>query len=625
MEFGMEFRLLGPLEVVTDDGAADVGTGKRRALLTYLLINADEVVSAERLIDGLWDEHAPATAAKSVHVYVSQLRKALRANGDVLVTHGHGYELRLGDSQLDSRVFEQRLSEARAAVEAGDAQQARDLAHRALELWRGPALYDVAYESFARSEASRLDELRLVALETRIDAALLLGDHASVVGELQAHLAAHPLRERFRAQLMLALYRCGRQAEALDLYRTTGRLLMAELGLVPTPELRELEQQILTQSPDLKAPRRWPPTDRPARPPPSPAADSQWQHRGAVLVAAAGLLLAIAAGFALLERTGHGSRTTTVALTSAPNSAVAIDVAGRRAAAALPLPGRPTDMTASGGTLWITTVDSASVTAVDMRTRKITRIIPLDGRPDGAVVTAGSVWVADGTSGRLARINPGHTNVQQRIAFPAASTRRVPSNRVLTPRTTLAAAGGAVWITNGSRSLIRVDARTGRVRSLPVGRSVGAVAAGAGALWAVSPASATIVRIDPRNGRATDHVPIVARQGPDAPAPTAIAATAGSVWVLNRNTATVTRIDPATLGIHSTVRLGVERVPVDIAAVGATAWVADRDGTLLRIDVSSTTGKAIRIGGSLEHVAASRSGIWATTVALDQSLPGKGQ
>jgi streptogramin lyase len=260
-----------------------------------------------------------------------------------------------------------------------------------------------------------------------------------------------------------------------------------------------------------------------------------------------------------------------------------------------------------------------------MRTRKITRIIPLDGRPDGAVVTAGSVWVADGTSGRLARINPGHTNVQQRIAFPAASTRRVPSNRVLTPRTTLAAAGGAVWITNGSRSLIRVDARTGRVRSLPVGRSVGAVAAGAGALWAVSPASATIVRIDPRTGRATDHVPIVARQGPDAPAPTAIAATAGSVWVLNRNTATVTRIDPATLGIHSTVRLGVERVPVDIAAVGATAWVADRDGTLLRIDVSSTTGKAIRIGGSLEHVAASRSGIWATTVALDQSLPGKGQ
>jgi hypothetical protein len=260
---------------------------------------------------------------------------------------------------------------------------------------------------------------------------------------------------------MLALYRCGRQAEALDLYRTTGRLLMAELGLEPTPELRELEQQILTQSPDLNAPRRWRPTDRAARQVESPRVEEKWHRRSAVLVVAGGLLLAIAAVFAVLERTGLGSRTATVRLTSAPSSAVAIDVAGRRASAALPLPGRPTDMTASGGTLWITTVDSASITAVDMRTRKITRTVLLDGRPDGAVATAGSVWVVDGTSGRLARIEPGYATVQQRIAFPAASSRRVPSNRVLTPRATLAAAGGAVWITNGSQSLIRVDARSG--------------------------------------------------------------------------------------------------------------------------------------------------------------------
>src|SRR3954466_1013416 len=157
----MEFRLLGPLEVLTEDGAADVGAGKRRALLTYLLINADEVVSAERLIDELWGEHAPATAAKSVHVYVSQLRKALHTNGDVLVTRGSGYELKLGDSQLDSRLFEQRLTEASAALEEGEARQAAELARRALELWRGPALYDVVYESFAQNEASRLEELRL--------------------------------------------------------------------------------------------------------------------------------------------------------------------------------------------------------------------------------------------------------------------------------------------------------------------------------------------------------------------------------------------------------------------------------------------------------------------------------
>ncbi|MFL5894672.1 MAG: BTAD domain-containing putative transcriptional regulator [Thermoleophilaceae bacterium] len=620
----MEFRLLGPLEVVTDDGAADVGAGKRRALLTYLLINADEVVSAERLIDGLWGEHAPATAAKSVHVYVSQLRKALHANGDLLVTRGSGYELKLGAHELDSRLFEQRLIDARAALEEGDARRAAGLARHALELWRGPALYDVAYESFAQNEASRLEELRLVALEARIDAELMLGEHGRIVGELESLLAEHPLRERFRAQLMLALYRCGRQSEALDVYRTGSRVLMDELGLEPTPELRELEQQILNQSSDLKAPRSWRPTAR-AEGPPALTAEAQRHRRGALLVAVGGLLLAVATGFALLARTGGGSHPATIALNLAPNSAVGIDVGERRAVAALPLPGRPTDLAASGGTLWITTVDSASVSAIDMRTRKITRTVPLGGRPDAAVASAGSVWVADGTNGRLARIKAGYDTVQQRVSFPAASPRSVSSNRARAPRATLAAAGGAIWITNGSRSLVRVDPRRGRVSSVAVGRPVSAVAAGAGALWALSSASATVLRIDPQTGRVTDRVPIVARQGPDAPAPTAIAAAGESVWILNGNTATVTRIDPRTRGVDSTVRLGIDRIPADIAAAGATVWIADRDGTLSRIEAGSSTAKAIWIGGSLERVAASRSGVWATTVALDQGLPGGDQ
>jgi DNA-binding SARP family transcriptional activator len=182
----MDFRLLGPLEVVTEDGAADVGTGKRAALLTYLLINANEVVSVERLIDDLWGERPPATAAKSVQVYVSQLRKALHANGDLLVTRGSGYVLRVEDGEVDVNRFENALTDARRALEAGEFQAADDAAAAALALWRGPALHDVAYESFARSEAARLEELRLVALETRIDAELALGKHAQLVAELEA-------------------------------------------------------------------------------------------------------------------------------------------------------------------------------------------------------------------------------------------------------------------------------------------------------------------------------------------------------------------------------------------------------------------------------------------------------
>src|SRR4051812_6731792 len=173
----MQFRLLGPLEVETDEGAVDIGSGKRRALLAHLLIHANEVVSSERLIDDLWDESPPATAPKSVQVYVSQLRKALAADGDALATRGSGYVLEVQPEQIDARVFEQLLAAAQGALEVDDVATAAAEAERALALWRGPALDDVVYESFARAEADRLEELRLVALETRIEGQLALGQH----------------------------------------------------------------------------------------------------------------------------------------------------------------------------------------------------------------------------------------------------------------------------------------------------------------------------------------------------------------------------------------------------------------------------------------------------------------
>src|SRR3954451_876142 len=298
----MDFRLLGPLEVDGEDGPADVGAGKRRALLTYLLINPNEVVPTERLIDELWSEPPPATAAKSVQVYVSQLRKALDANGDLLITRGSGYVLRVGDDELDIQRFEHLLAEAQRLLEEGDAKAGRVAARAALDLWRGPALYDVVYESFAQTEAARLDELRLVALETRIDADLVLGEHARLAGELEALVAQHPLRQRFRAQLMLALYRCVRQSEALDVSRDARRLMIDELGIEPAPELRELEQKVLAQDPDLASPRLW----RPAARGRTPTAIRS-ERRGARLVVAGALLLGIAATLALLDRTGGGT------------------------------------------------------------------------------------------------------------------------------------------------------------------------------------------------------------------------------------------------------------------------------------------------------------------------------
>jgi DNA-binding SARP family transcriptional activator len=246
----MEFQVLGPLEVRDGARVLPVGRGKPSALLALLLLHANEVVSTDRLIDELWGERPPATAPKALQVYVAKLRQALGA--ELIVTRAPGYELRLADEgELDVRRFERGLATAREALAAGDARRASALLSEALALWRGPPLADLAYERFAQPEVLRLDELRLAALEERIEADLALGRHADVVGELERLVAQHPLRERPRAQLMLALYRCGRQAEALDSYQAARRALVEELGIEPGAALRELQQALLAQDPAL--------------------------------------------------------------------------------------------------------------------------------------------------------------------------------------------------------------------------------------------------------------------------------------------------------------------------------------------------------------------------------------
>jgi DNA-binding SARP family transcriptional activator len=222
-----------------------VGGAKERALLVILLLHANEAVSVDRLIDELWGDRPPATARKSMQVRVAGLRRALR-NG-ALLTRGAGYLIRLDADQLDLQRFERLVSDGRQALADGSPETAARTLREALVLWRGPALVDFAYESFAQPAIARLEELRLCALELRIDAELALGCDAELVGELEELVAAHPLRERLRGQLMLALYREGRQVEALDVYTRTRERLLAELGIEPGPALQKLQQAILRQ------------------------------------------------------------------------------------------------------------------------------------------------------------------------------------------------------------------------------------------------------------------------------------------------------------------------------------------------------------------------------------------
>ena len=241
----MEIRLLGPLEVRGTNGIISLPRRQQRALLATLALRCGETVSTERLVADLWGENPPPSASGSLQNTVSALRKLV--GRDVLVTQAPGYRLAVGRDSVDTHRFERLVNEAREAEPAAAAR----LLGEALALWRGPALADLAEEGFAKVEATRLDELRVAAQEERIDAELALGRHAALVGELEQLVTTHPLRERLRAQLMLALYRCGRQAEALEVYRAARLALADELGLDPSPELKELERRILRQDASL--------------------------------------------------------------------------------------------------------------------------------------------------------------------------------------------------------------------------------------------------------------------------------------------------------------------------------------------------------------------------------------
>jgi len=244
----MEFRVLGPLEVLDAERTLDLGPPQQRAVLAMLLLRANEVVSADRLADELWTDGAPKSAAKAIQVYVSGLRKALGPARDLLETRGSGYLLRVGSGELDLHEFERLVQLATGEEPATRVATLRS----ALSLWRGEPLADFAYEPFVQPEAARLGELRLHALEERIEAELALGQGSELIPELEALVAEQPLQERPRAQLMLALYRAGRQADALDVFREGRRLLDEQLGLGPGPQLRELERAILLQDPSLE-------------------------------------------------------------------------------------------------------------------------------------------------------------------------------------------------------------------------------------------------------------------------------------------------------------------------------------------------------------------------------------
>ena len=494
----MEFRILGPLEVCSDGRELSFGGAKQRAVFAVLLLHRNEVVSTERLIDEIWDDEPPATAAKVVQVYISQLRKELRGrhgpNGadNILVTRAPGYVLRVGPGEMDADRFEQAVDEGRRALMEGRPRRA---AHRLLEglaLWRGPALADFALQSFAQSEIARLEESRVAALEDRIEADLALGRHAELIGEIESLVSAHPMRERLRGQLMLALYRSGRQAEALAAYRDARGLLVEELGLEPNQALQDLEKAILVQDPALAVAPASEDDDAPPareamsgeRQPPRLRRPSRGQMRALVLASALLIVCVVAVAVAVLNRDPAPLRSVPV------DSLALIDAKTGRLQEGIAVGTRPTAVAVGEGSVLVANFDEQTVSQIDPVTRNELRRIPAGGAPTGLAAGGGFVWVTHSFTGILTRIEPALGRI-------TATLQRGSGIGDLT------VTEDAVWVVNTiDGTVLRLDPATGAlVRTITVGGSPTGIAADARSLWIAD--GHAVVKVDIATTRVT--------------------------------------------------------------------------------------------------------------------------
>ena len=597
----MDFRILGPLEVWDAGEPLELGAGKQRTLLAVLLLDAGSTVSTDRLIEALWDDAPPASAVNSVHVYVSQLRKVLSAR---VITRPHGYAIEVAPAELDVHRFEQRITEGRERLAHGDAEGAATVLAEGLGLWRGPPLAEFSYDAFAQGEIRRLEELRLTAREELIDAELERGRHAQLVPELEALLVQHPRRERLRGQLMLALYRSGRQAEALEVYTAGREALLDELGLEPGPALKERETAILRQDPALELTRKVRATD-PGQP----------RSRAPLLLVAGGAVLLVAIGAAALALTGgeNGAELTAVAA----NSVAVIDPETDRVVADIPVGVTPSSITAAAGGVWALNADDRTLSRIAPGRLRVNKTVAAEREPMDVAAGAGAVWVGSGAEAAnsefvgtlvpvaVARLDPESGVVAARLPLPrsrsepGALARRGPGEHQIAVGT------DDVWAIDGKGSLSRFDPRTNRVTDTARGLSARSLATDRGGLW-VGTADNAVLRVPSGSTRVAQRIEL------ETFSLGGIAAGAGAVWVTDPTAGTLWRIDPGPSVVTRTIPVGAGAFAVAFGE-GAVWVVNTLDSTVLRIDPASNRVVArIPIGGTPREIAVGHGRVWVT-------------
>jgi DNA-binding SARP family transcriptional activator/ABC-type branched-subunit amino acid transport system substrate-binding protein/streptogramin lyase len=593
----VEFRLLGLLEVASGNDTIPLGHGKESALLAVLLLRANEPVSVDRLIGDLWGESPPPNAGKNVQQYVSRLRRRLGA--ERLERTPGGYLLHLEPDELDSNCFERLAIDGRRALDAGDFDAADRLLTEALALWRGPALADFRYDDFAQEDSRRLEGWRRTATADRVDARLADGPAERVLPELDALVAEDPLWERPRGQRMLALYRAGRQSEALDAYRTTRRLLDAELGIEPSRELQELERAILNRDPALNAPTR----RRRVR-----------QPRRLSLV----VLVAVCVVGALAVISGVYEATRSPSHAPAANAVAAIDRSGR--VTYTDAGTTPGNLAFGEGRLWGLNLDDRTIGEIDPRNGHVVKTFGTSGVPTDLAAGDGALWVGASRSSAYAnliesvsgtyevlRIDPGSTAVVGTARLPGAPASDVFRTLGVSG---IAVGSGAVWAIDPDGTISKLDPASGAiVGHVPSQGAIG-IAAGDGGVWFLTAEDGVpaLGEIDPRSNAVEQTIPVQTSQLVD------LTVGAGSVWATDPFDGVVWRIEPGAKKLERTIPLGFG--VTQIAFGDGAVWAANlASGTIVRIDPrTDEPGQPIKLVGTPQDIAVGAGSVW-TSVA----------
>jgi YVTN family beta-propeller protein len=594
----IDYRLLGPLEVGADGHAVEIGGLKQRALLAILLIRANQSVPRDVLVDQLWGEHPPAGAQHSLEVYVSRLRKTLEpcAGCPTVLTRPGAYLLRIAEQQLDVNRFERLAEEGRRALAAQAPGRAAADLREALALWRGAPLADLSHEPFAQAEIARLEKLRLGATEDRIEADLALGHHADVISELEALVAAHPWRERLHQQLMIALYRCGRQAESLAVYQAARRALMRELGIEPSPALRRLEHAILEQDVSLE------PASRAKEPQARAAAEtSRFSRVGRTRLkqlAGAGTLAVVTLALLMVgfSRSSGGAATPA----AGPDTVGVIDSARNVLSGVVTGAARPNGVAYGAGAVWITDSAADLLLQVDSRRQVVDRI-PVGRGPAGVAVGDGEVWVANELDGTVSEVNP-------------RAGREVARIQVGNGPDEIAFGFRSVWVANVTdNTLSRIDPGSdGVIATIPLGSAPAGLAVGDRALWVTSAETGRLLLVDPLGNR-------VSRAFPIGNSPGGVAFGAGSVWVADAD-GTVWRFDPLSGRL---VKFRVGRPSAGVAYADGAVWVANTlSGSVSRINPGTGSIVHIHVGNEPTDLAAGGGGLWTTVLPSPASHRG---